>query len=421
MSLKKLAFKILFLVALWLPLSIPSFADELINQDEILVDKLRKSQFDQVINLINRGGNPNAKDKYGWSLLHVAAGNNNKEIIEFLLNKGADINSKNGAGISILHTTADVEMANLLISKGADINARDEDGRTALHWAANHDRKLVAELLIAKGADINVKDKIGMTPRVCAFVFDRKEIRSLLKKISTEKKIYVAKVFGEYVFPEDIAYNKDNSAIVQIDESSTVCKVAEGPADWLDKFIINSVRTDFINKNGLKATDDEIIEMQKSQDHFMAQDRIDRQKELEDIKRKLKNLSLSQNERKNLEDHQKTLQSLSEFDKEAEKTKYQSSIEELREINAPWIEIWKFNKAIYLKYGGIVGITKFGPVPAGALKSLLDKYNKQGFFEIYDKSLEKAFWKKYSEKPKLIAKPEQIDFTPFWKKDKHIK
>lgn len=420
MSRKKLAYKILFLVTLWLPLSIPSFADELTNQDEILVDTLRKGQFDRVINLINRGGNPNAKDKYGWSLLHVAAGNNNKKIIEFLLNKGADINSKNGAGISILHTTADVEMANLLISKGADINARDEDGRTALHWAANHDRKLVAELLIAKGADINVKDKIGMTPRVCAFVFDRKEIRSLLKKISTEKKIYVAKVFGEYVFPEDIAFNKDNSTIIQIDESSTVSKDTEGPVDWLDKFIINSVRTDFINKNGLKATDDEIIEMQKNQDHFMTQDRIDRQKELEDIKRKLKNLSLSQNERKNLEDHQKTLQNLSEFDKEAEKTKYQSSIEELREINSPWIEIWKFNKAIYLKYGGIVGITKFGPVPAGAIKSLLDEYNKEGFFEIYDKSLEKAFWKKYSEKPELIAKPEQIDFTPFWQKDKHI-
>ena len=85
--------------------------------------------------------------------------------------------------------------------------------------------------------------------------------------------------------------------------------------------------------------------MQKNQDHFMAQDRIDRRKELEDIKSKLKNLSLSQNERKKLEDHQKTLQSLSEFDKKAEKTEYQSSIEDLREINAPWIEIWKFNKA----------------------------------------------------------------------------
>jgi ankyrin repeat protein len=73
MSRKKLAFKILFLVSLWLPLSIDSFSDEITNQDEILVNTLRKGQFDQVINLINRGGNPNAKDKYGWSLLHIAA------------------------------------------------------------------------------------------------------------------------------------------------------------------------------------------------------------------------------------------------------------------------------------------------------------------------------------------------------------
>jgi len=415
MSRNKLALKILFLFALWLSLSIPSFAGVLANQEEILVDTLRKGQFDQVINLINDGGNPNAKDEYGWSLLHIAAGNNNLKIIEFLLNKGADINSKNGAGISILHTTADAEMANLLIYRGADINAQDADGRTPLHWAANHNRKLVAELLIAKGANINLEDKIGMTPRVCAFVYNRKEIRELLKKISTENNYYVAKVFGDYVFPEDIAFKKYDSEIIQTDESSTVCKVAQGPVDWLDKSIINSVRTDFINKNGLIATDDEIIEMQKNQDSFMAQDRIDRQKELEDIKAKLKNLSLSQNERRNLEEHQKTLQILSEFDKEAEENKYQPSIEELRETNAPWIELWKFNKAIYQKYAGIVGLTKFGPVPSGAIKSLLDEYNKQGFFEIYDKSLEKAFWKKYSEKPDLIAKPDEIDFTPFWK------
>ena len=154
----------------------------------------------------------------------------------------------------------------------------------------------------------------------------------------------------------------------------------------------------------------------KNKKKFMEKDSIDKKKRLVDIERKLLNSSLSKQDRKHLEDRRETLQSLSEFDKEEEKIKHQPSIEELKKINGPWIEIWKFNKAVYQKYGGIVGITKFGPVPTGAIKSLLKYYQKQGHFEIYNKDLNYAFWKKYSEKPRFIAKPEQIDFTPFWKK-----
>lgn len=428
MRLKKSIFGFCSLSVVLLFFPMHSIAEDKTQKDEILVNALQQGQINKVMTILDEGGNPNAMNKYGWSLLSIAAGNNNKEMTEMLINKGADVNAKNNAGISILHTVSNGEIANILISKGANINAKDKDGRTPLHWAANFNHKLVAKLLVTKGADINVKDKQGITPRVCAFVFDHKEIRSLLKNIEVEstkfstnthqKPLHIAKVFDDYVFPEDIAFVKQSSTILPSDDKPSTCTIGKGPVDWLDKYIFKMVRADFIDKNGLKATDDEILEMQESQDQFMMQDKKDRIKRLEEINRKLKNTSLSKEEKKNLEDYQQTLQNLDEFDKEEEKIKYKASIVELRKINAPWIEIWKFNKAAYQKYGGTVGITKFGPVPAGAIKSLLEDYRKQGYFEIYEQSLNKAFWKKYSEEPEIIAKPGQIDFTPFWIKNK---
>lgn len=76
----------------------------------------------------------NAKDKDGYTLLHIAA----------------------------MHGRKDV--ADLLIKNGAEIDARDKDDRTPLHWAHVYGYREIVELLLEHKADPNAVDKEGNRP-----------------------------------------------------------------------------------------------------------------------------------------------------------------------------------------------------------------------------------------------------------------
>ena len=52
----------------------------------------------------------------------------------------------------------------VLLAKGADISAKNKDGWTPLHLAAYRDNKNIVEVLLDKGADVKAKDNDGWTP-----------------------------------------------------------------------------------------------------------------------------------------------------------------------------------------------------------------------------------------------------------------
>lgn len=56
-----------------------------------------------VIMLLERGARINARNKYGNTLLHVAAMNGHTEMVLFLLDKGIKLTTKNNAGSTPLH------------------------------------------------------------------------------------------------------------------------------------------------------------------------------------------------------------------------------------------------------------------------------------------------------------------------------
>jgi ankyrin repeat protein len=159
-----------------------------------------KGQTNIVALLLDRGANPNAKQRSDETPLHFAIEAEHVEVARLLLAKGADANARNGSALTPLHLAvmqgsaelsealiasgADVnardyeretpllraardgalEIAKMLLAKGATVDARDSEGETPLHYACHNGHRDVVELLLAAGADVNAKDKLGRTP-----------------------------------------------------------------------------------------------------------------------------------------------------------------------------------------------------------------------------------------------------------------
>ena len=85
-----------------------------------------------------------------------------------------------------------------------------------------------------------------------------------------------------------------------------------------------------------------------------------------------------------------------------------------KRVWSQWITGFKANKALYEKYGGRVGLTKFGPEPIGAIEALLRERARSGDLVIADAALAKEFWSWYASQPRRVARPEEIDFTHYW-------
>jgi hypothetical protein len=97
---------------------------------QLLVSIERGRHYD-VLELLGRGADPNAKDPDGRTALMYAAINGQTDTMEVLIEKGAEINAKDRAGNTPLHCAAmfgDPNAVQLLINKGADLNARGDLG-----------------------------------------------------------------------------------------------------------------------------------------------------------------------------------------------------------------------------------------------------------------------------------------------------
>ena len=137
---------------------------------------VRKEDTAKVRQLIKKGANVNAKDKYGMTALHWvtvtaadaddAGAENVLMIAKLLIDNGADVNAKGDGGGTPLHTAASLRprahtntelvaaVVKLLIDNGADVNAKDRGDGTPLDEATRFGDKnpLIKKLLIDNGA-----------------------------------------------------------------------------------------------------------------------------------------------------------------------------------------------------------------------------------------------------------------------------
>ncbi|WP_264682379.1 MULTISPECIES: ankyrin repeat domain-containing protein [unclassified Wolbachia] len=150
-----------------------------------LIEEVDQGNIQAVKNFIEQGGNIEAKDNDGWTLLHYAAWKGRKEIVEFLVDEEeANINAKaNGDSKKPIHAAAKAghkEIVEFFLSKGIGVDDADNDKWTPLHYAAGRDHIMVVKFLADQGANIEAKDEKGRTPLYHAAWGGHKEIVEFL-------------------------------------------------------------------------------------------------------------------------------------------------------------------------------------------------------------------------------------------------
>ena len=119
----------------------------------------------------------------GWTRLHLAAINGNKESVRQQLEEGADRAARDQKGLMPLHWAAaqsHEEVVQLLLEMNTEIDEKDDEGMTALHHAASKDNVRIVRALLEKGAKRDVTDLHDWTPSMIAQMYAKDDICNTL-------------------------------------------------------------------------------------------------------------------------------------------------------------------------------------------------------------------------------------------------
>jgi hypothetical protein len=193
----------------------------------------------------------------------------------------------------------------------------------------------------------------------------------------------------------------------------TTAELGQPAARQLKERVLKEAIPRFVAANKLHATPPEIAAYQRWEADFQRIDKDRRAQRLAQIDQELQQPAMDESKRRALIEQRDVLLSLARHDQ----TRPRSDASTAARVHAQWIEGYKVKKALYEQYGGRVGITKWGPDPAGATEALLREHEKRGELQISDTGLAKEFWDALAREPRMPAsKPEHYDFTYYWLK-----
>lgn len=170
----------------------------------------------------------------------------------------------------------------------------------------------------------------------------------------------------------------------------------------------------YIAQNGLAATEAELAEAVAYHREFERKDRAQRARKLEELNQRLAADGLRPAERSHLEQFRAVLQRLAQRDAASDRAPPDPARQAA--LLAPWVEMWKMNRALYEQYGGVVALTRFGPDPQGARAALVAEYERRGWLEFPEASLRQQLFGLIEARPSMVVAPAEVDFTPYWRR-----
>jgi len=129
--------------------------------NEAIHSLIGENMLDSVKYLLSLGVDVDTHGKNNITPLHQAVIFNHVGGAKMLLDNGANIKAVDNKGMTCLHLARSEAMVKFLITNGAVVNSLSTDKTTPLHYASNEE---IAMLLIDSEANLNVKDADGSTP-----------------------------------------------------------------------------------------------------------------------------------------------------------------------------------------------------------------------------------------------------------------
>ncbi|GLC35201.1 Ankyrin repeat domain-containing protein 35 [Pleodorina starrii] len=120
-----------------------------------------------VIELVQTGADPSAKDKHARQAVHYAASNGHVEILEYLFTKGVQLDAEDDVGRGALHYAAaggHEACVSFLLGKECWRDAPDAADDAPLHLAARSGCMAAVKALVEAGAKLGLRNKRSLTP-----------------------------------------------------------------------------------------------------------------------------------------------------------------------------------------------------------------------------------------------------------------
>ena len=148
-----------------------------------IFEAAEKGDATRVIELLDQGGDVNARNDDDATPLCMAAYTGDLAMAKLLVERGANVDAMTEVGQTALTYTAvqgAVDVAKLLLEHGADVDVPNQTGNTPLAQAAYNGYFDLVELFLDNGAEVNAKNKTNNTPVYWAVYEDHFEIVGLL-------------------------------------------------------------------------------------------------------------------------------------------------------------------------------------------------------------------------------------------------